>query len=138
MPSIYTEFATMPTEIEDFGVGGPVFTGVRGSAVGLGAPTFESLSARRLVFVAQVLETFGRTFPEVEVWRAPWLVFALLGVDVQADDVYTDGTLAYQIAGAPVTHYGFVLAPAVVAGLPRSIALGAHAGYQAGIRIGAW
>lgn len=136
--SLYTRFATLPTKLAARGVsvGGPDFTGVRGVSTGLGSPTYESLSGRRLVFVAQVLETFGRTFPEVDVWRAPWLVFALLGVDVQEGDVYTDGNLAYLISGSPVTHYGFVLGPAVVATVPRSLALGG--GYQAGLRIGAF
>ncbi len=114
MTSIYAEFATLPTEIESFSVGGPVFTGVRGVTIGTGSAIFSALPSRRLVFVAQALEGFARTFPEVEVWRAPWLVFALLGVDIQADDIYTDGTEKYQIAATPVTHYGFVLAPAVV------------------------
>lgn len=138
MPSIYTEFSTLPTEILDFGVGGPDFVGVRTSFAGLAAPTRESLEARRLVFIAAQLEQYARTFPEVLVWKAPWLVFALLGVDIQADDEYTDGTLAYLITAQPITHYGFVLAPAVVTGIPRSVALQAHAGYQAGLRIGAW
>ena len=66
------------------------------------------------------------------------MVFALLGVDVRAGDVYTDGTLAYLISGQPVTHYGFVLGPAMDTPIPRSVALQAHAGYQAGLRIGAW
>lgn len=134
--SIYAEFATLPTEIESFGVGGPVFTGQRSTQVGLSSPTVTSLSSRRLVFVAQSLEQFGRTFPEVLIWKAPWLVFALLGVDVQYGDVYSDGTVAYLISGQPVTHYGFVLGPAVVAGVPVSLALGG--GYRAGLRIGAF
>jgi hypothetical protein len=121
MTSIYTEFATLPTEIESFSVGGPVFTGMRanGDEDGITAePILMSLDARRLVFVAQSLEGFARTFPEVEVWKAPWLVFALLGVDVRAGDTYTDGTWFYSITGQPVTHYGFVLGPAVATGVP--------------------
>lgn len=137
--SIYAEFATLPTEIESFSVGGPAFTGVRPSRTGLAAPTYASIASCRLVFVAQALEGFARTFPEVLVWKAPWLVFALLGVDVQAGDIYTDGTAQYQIAATPVLHYGFVLGPAVVfTGIVPSPALRAMAGFQAGLRIGAW
>jgi hypothetical protein len=113
VPSIYTEFASLPTEILDFSVGGPSFTGTR-SAGGTPAsdPTITSLGARTLVFVAASLEAYARTFPEVLVWKAPWLVFALLGVDVRSGDTYTDGTVSYVITAAPVTHYGFLLAPA--------------------------
>ncbi len=113
MTSIYAEFATLPAEIAEFSVGGPAFTGVRSDD---GDPandaTLSALSARDLVFVAAQLETFAATFPEVRVWQAPWLVFATLGVDVQANDLYTDGTHKYHITGEPVTHYGFVLGPA--------------------------
>ena len=137
--TIYDEFATLPTEIVSFGVGGPDFVGQRASGgTPATAPTITNLTSRRLVFIAAVLETFRPTFPEVLVWKAPWLVFALLGVDVQAGDVYTDGTLAYLISGQPVTHYGFVLGPATEYAIPRSVALRAGAGFQAGLRIGAF
>lgn len=139
--SIYADFANLPTEIEDFSVGGPAFAGVRGTVTGLGAVTNAALASRRLVFIAAELEKYARTFPEVDVWKAPWLVFALLAVDVQSDDVYTDGTLAYRITATPVTHYGFVLAPAAplpLVEVPSMHVRTAAAGYQAGLRIGAF
>ena len=142
MTSIYAEFATMPTEIEEFSVGGPLFSGVRATPGGISTlPTFAALTAARMVVVAQSLEGFARTFPEVAIWKAPWLVFALLGVDIQEGDYWYDATHAYQISATPVTHYGFVLAPAAVidvARVPSITILGRHAGYQAGLRIGAW
>jgi hypothetical protein len=122
--SFYTRFANLPDRLaaRGIGVGGPDFTGIRTSG---GSPAVDatetSLSSRRLVFIAAALETFGRTFPEVLVWRAPWLVFARLGVDVQAQDVYSDGTLAYLITGQPVTHYGFVLGPAMPTQVPVTV-----------------
>lgn len=134
--SIYADFATLPTEIEDFSVGGPAFTGVRGTSTGLAAPSYAALSSRRLVFIAQALEGFVRTFPEVEVWKAPWLVFALLAVDVQSGDIYTDGTLAYTITATPVTHYMFVLAPASPLPLAEVPTVGATG--QAGYRSPLW
>lgn len=142
MSSIYAEFATLPTEIEDFSVGGPLFSGIettRGTVSTL--PTFAALTPARMVFVAQALEGFARTFPEVEIWRAPWLVFAVLGVDVQVGHVRYDSTHAYRITAEPVTHYGFVLGPAAaieMAQIPHLAITGRHAGYQAGLRIGAW
>ena len=140
MTTIYAEFASLPTEIVAFGVGGPDFVGQRASGgTPSAAPTIASLASRRLVFVAQSLEQFARTFPEALVWKAPYLVFALLGVDVQVGDVYTDGTLGYLISGEPVSHYGFVLGPAaLLPHPPHSLALRATAGFQAGLRIAAW
>ena len=113
MTTIYDEFATIPDDIAEFSVGGPLFTGVR-STVGTPAadPTLTALSSRTLVFIAAQLETFVTTFPEVRIWNAPWLVFARLGVSVQANDLFTDGTYKYHIIATPVTHYGFVLGPA--------------------------
>lgn len=115
--TFYTEFATLPAELASagMGVGGPSFTGQRvGEATPIGNVTKEYLSARTLVFIAAQLETFVTTFPEVRVWAAPYLVFATLGVDIQYGDAYTDGTHSYYITGQPVTHYGFVLAPAAL------------------------
>lgn len=105
-----------------FGVGGPSFTGQRGSGDGVvTARTIASLSARTLYFIPSQLETMHRTFPEVEVWKCPYLVFGVASLDVQADDVYTDGTLAYCITGAPVLHYGFLLGPASVCPVPVAL-----------------
>lgn len=115
MASIYTRFATLPTKLaaRGVGVGGPSFTGTRATGgTPAAAPTVTSLTSRTLVFVAAKEEAPAHTFPEVMVWKAPWLVFALLGVDVQSGDTYTDGTHSYVITGEPVTHYGFLLAPA--------------------------
>lgn len=138
--SIYTAIAQAILPIlPQFGVGGPTFAGQRASGgTPASIPAVTSLSARSLYFIAASLENFRPTFPEVLVWKAPWLVFAELATDVQAGDIYTDGTLAYVITGAPVTHYGFVLGPAAPTQLPHSVALRAGAGYQAGLRIGAW
>ncbi len=135
MPSIYTEFATLPTEIESFSVGGPVFTGVRTEVTGLGTTVYSALASRRIVFVAQALEGFARTFPEVEVWKAPWLVFALLGVDLQAGDIYSDGTEKYLITATPVLHYGFVLAPANVYPYAVPVVVVTGAGYRSPLWI---
>ncbi len=124
MTSIYTRFATLPDKLaaKGFGVGGPSFTGRRTTQGDPSADaTDEALSARRLVFIAASLEQYGRTFPEAITWNAPYLLFARLSVDVQKDDVYTDGTRAYLITGEPVTHYGFLLAPAKVAAQPVAI-----------------
>ncbi len=138
--SIYDSIAAAILPIlPQFGVGGPSFVGIRANAsTPAAAPTITSLSPRSLYFIAASLVNFRPTFPEVLVWKAPWLVFAAIGVDVQAGDIYTDGTLSYLITGSPVTHYGFVLGPAAPTQTPRSVALQAHAGYQPGLRIGAW
>jgi hypothetical protein len=137
MTTIYDEFATLPTEIIEFGVGGPAFVGVRSTAGDPATdPTISALESRTLVFIAAQLETFAPTFPEVRVWQAPWLVFALSGVDVQANDLYTDGTYSYHITGQPITHYGFLLGPAKE--YQYTLPLIGGDGYQAGLRIGAW
>lgn len=138
MSTIYTEFANLPNEIAEFAVGGPDFAGVRASGDGYVTPILQTaLPISRLVFIAAALETFGRTFPEALIWNAPWLVFALLGVDVQVQNVFSDGTLAYLITGQPVTHYGFVLGPAAPTNVPAGHARRPLAqGLQIGLRIG--
>jgi hypothetical protein len=136
--SIYTEFATLPTEIEDFSVGGPVFAGVRATPGTISTlPTFAAVTAARMVVVAQALEGFARTFPEVEIWKAPWLVFALLGVDIQVGDYWKDSAVAYLITATPITHYGFILAPAASVDLAQvpTVTAGALAGQPMGLLL---
>lgn len=138
--SIYPAIAASVFPIlPQFGVGGPSFAGQRTSG---GTPsadaTIASLGATTIYFIPAKLEEFKLTFPNVQIFTAPWYGFALAGTDIQAQDIYSDGTLAYLITGAPATQYGFVLAPAAEAALPRSVALRAGAGFQAGLRIGAW
>jgi len=138
MTSIYAEFATLPTEIESFSVGGPLFSGVRATPGGISTlPTFAALTAARMVVVAQALGGFARTFPEVEIWKAPWLVFALLGVDLHQGDYWLDGVVAYMITATPVTHYGFVLAPAQSIDLAQvpTVPAGALAGQPMGLLL---
>lgn len=105
-----------------FGVGGPSFTGQRASG-GNSAndPVIASLSARTIYFIPAKLEDFQATFPGVQVFGTPWYGFAVAGTDIQKGDVYTDGTLAYQITGAPALEYGFVLAPARTRQVPEAI-----------------
>ncbi len=115
MASIYARFATLPEKLAARGVsvGGPLFEGVETIPGTIStSPTFAALTPARMVFVAQALEGFARTFPEVAIWKAPWLVFAVLGVDIQVGHIRYDDTHAYRITAEPVTHYGFVLAPA--------------------------
>lgn len=112
----YTDIADIVLDVvSDKYVGGPSFTGTRTTP---GTPaadaTTASLSARTLYFIPASLEQFARTFPEQMIWKAPWLVFAHSAVSVQVDDVFTDGTYTFYITGQPVTHYGFLLAPASV------------------------
>lgn len=96
-----------------FAVGGPSFTGSRASGGDPSTdPSVGALSSRTIYFIPATLEQFRQAFPQVDVFSAPWYGFAALGTDIQAGDIYTDGTLSYQISGKPATEYGFVLAPA--------------------------
>jgi len=108
--------------LTQFAVGGPSFAGQRASGgTPATAPTIANLDARTIYFIPAKLEDFKLTFPGVQVFTAPWYGFAVAGVDIQAGDVYTDGTLAYLITGEPATQYGFVLAPAVEAQIPAAL-----------------
>ena len=116
--------------LPQFAVGGPSFTGQRASGGTPAAdPTLSSLSARTIYFIPAKLEDFQATFPNVQIFTAPWYGFAAAGVDIRAGDVYTDGTLAYVITGAPAAEYGFVLAPATPTQVPAALA-DAQAGYS--------
>lgn len=109
--TFYRAFATIPAELRAAGLGGS-YTGTRRTGGNTGALTTSAIGTRDLTFIAAQLETFVSTFPEVRAWAAPWLVLADPSTDVQKDDIYTDGTRSYKITASPVTHYGFVLAPA--------------------------
>lgn len=125
--------------LPQFAVGGPSFVGQRAKdGTPASAPTISNLSVRTIYFIPAKLEDFQATFPGISVFGTPYYGFAVAGTDIQADDIYTDGTLAYLITGVPALEYGFVLAPAQKTPLPRSIALRAGTGFQAGLRIGAW
>ncbi len=120
-----------------FGVGGPSFTGSRASGgTPASAPTIASLSARTIYFIPAKLEDFKLTFPGVQVFAAPWYGFAVAGTDIQAGDVYSDGTLAYSIIGGPALEYGFVLAPAVMADVPAIVTPAAQAGWGSLLGLG--
>ena len=100
--------------LPQFAVGGPSFTGTRATGGNVASdPTSTALASRTIYFIPAKLEDFQKTFPGVPIFSAPWYGFAAAGVDIQAQDTYTDGTLTYRIVGAPATEYGFVLAPAV-------------------------
>lgn len=114
--SIATQLARVPTQLEVFCplFGGPIWTGVEPSSTGLGTVTYAGLAAARMVFIPVALEKNRQSFPEIDVWGCDWLVFALLGVNVQANHIRTDGTYAYRVTNVPTVKYGFILGPAAV------------------------
>lgn len=95
------------------------FTGVHKT---VGSPSVLAVTsvipAQTLYFLPVRVESFSTTFPEVQIWQTTWIVFGDLGVNLESQDIVTNGALAYRIAAAPVAHYGFVLGPAQVDTLP--------------------
>jgi hypothetical protein len=120
------------------GTGGAAWAGVRASSAGVAAPTMSSLSIRTIRFLENNRIKEALSLPQIPIYTAPWWGLAGLDVDIRAGDVYTNGTIAFLVTGQPDTSQGFLVIPAAVAALPRSLALQAGAGYQAGLRIGAW
>lgn len=122
-----------------YGTGGNAWTGIRGVSTGLGSPIFEALSSRTIRFLENNRIREFQTLPAIPIYTAPWWGLASISVDIQEGDVYTNGEMAFLVTGTPDASQGlFQVIPAVVASIPRSLALRAGAAYQAGLRIGAW
>jgi hypothetical protein len=80
------------------------------------------------------------SLPQIPIFTAEWLFIHISGtvtngmILVSADD----STRAFSVIGAPSTDQGWTLAPLAPAQAPDLATVGVGAGYQAGLRIGAW
>lgn len=87
-----------------------------------GDPTQAASTASVGTRTASVIPASGpraaQALPAVAVWDTNWYVFAAADADIQADDVLSDGTRAFQVTQAPITYFGFLLAPAEATGVP--------------------
>jgi hypothetical protein len=112
--TIATQLARVPVQLEVFCplFGGPIWGGVAETKRGLAEPARSALASARMVFIPVTLEGYKANFPEILQWKTDWLCFGVPGTDIQAGHVRSDGVVAYRITHPPVTHYGFVLAPA--------------------------
>lgn len=118
-----------------YGTGGATWTGQRASGgTPATAPTLAALESRTIRFCQNNRIAPANTLPAVPIFTAPWWAIAAAGVDIQAGDVYTNGTIAYVITGAPDTAQGFVLAPAAPTQVPAPLAV-AQAGYRSPLWI---
>jgi hypothetical protein len=81
------------------------------------------------------------SLPAIPIYTAAWWGLASADVDIQAGDVYTNGTRAFTITGMPDTSQGFQVIPAATLPLievPGMSVRVSAAGYQIGLRIGAF
>lgn len=96
------------------GTGGAAWTGVRATTVGVGAPSFTALASRTIRFLENNRVAERTSLPSIPIYTAPWWGGAAADVDVQAGDIYTNGTIAFVVDGAPDTSQGFQVIPARV------------------------
>ncbi len=80
------------------------------------------------------------TLPQLPIFTAEW-VFVLISGTLTTNTTLvsaTDSARAFALVGAPSDDQGWTLAPLKVAKAPDLATAGVGAGYQAGLRIGAW
>ena len=119
-----------------FGTGGALWVGQRATA---GTPATDAVINNLPLVTIRFLENNRpnpiQTLPQTPLFTARWWGIAAAGSDIQVDDLYSNGTIAFRVIGAPDTSQGFVIAPAAFADVPPGHTQG---NYQAGLRTGAW
>lgn len=91
--------------------------------------------------VPNSIDKAERGLPDVDVFGTDWFGWGPVGLDIRVGDVLVsvdDPMIAFTLLGPARTHLGPLIAPLDRSFVPRSIALQASAGYQAGLRIGAF
>jgi hypothetical protein len=131
----------MLTHFHRFNTGGTAWAGVRGGVVGTGSPTFTALASRTIRWMENNRVAERSSLPNIPIYTAGWWGLAAIDVDIQAGDIYTNGVRAFTITGVPDTSQGFQVIPAATLPLievPSMPVRTAAAGYQIGLRIGAF
>lgn len=122
-----------------FGTGGATWRRTRTSS---GAPdagaTVTQVGSLTIRFCQNNRIVKADTLPALPIFTAPWWGVADASVDVQGQDIFDNGTLAFLVTGTPDTSQGFLAIPAARTGVPRSLVVQVDGSYQAGLRIGAW
>lgn len=119
-----------------FGTGGFTWAGIRATG---GTPsadaTVNALDLANGYFIENNLISRAVSLPDIAIYRALWWWVTGISTDIQANDVRSNGAIAFLITGTPDTSQGFNIAPAAPTALPAN-----HVGaaFQAGLRIGAW
>lgn len=116
-----------------FGTGGASWRRTRGPA-----STITQTGGVALRFCQNNRVAQANTLPAIPIFTAPWWGVADASVDIQSGDIYDNGVIAFLITGTPDSSQGFLVIPAAVASIPRSVVLQSGAGYRAGLRIGAF
>lgn len=132
-PEQYRLYTGMQQLFRAYRKGGAAWVGQRASGT-----TIASLASRVIQFMPNNRIAQAQTLPAVPIFTAPWWGLAATGVDIQSGDVYTNGSIAFLVTGAPDTSEGFQVIPCAPCAIPRSLATQAGAGFQAGLRIGAF
>lgn len=97
------------------GTGGATWTGVR---VQGGDPATDSttitLPSQTIYFVENNPVKTAQALPATSIYAAPFWGIAPLGQDIQAGDVFSNGTIAFLITGAPDVSQGYQRIPAAL------------------------
>ncbi len=119
-----------------FHTGGPRWTIGRKSGDGIsGDLALASVGAATLFIVRNTASRMQAAAGGVGVWAADWLLFGATSIDVRADDVLSDGALAFTVTGQPTTDMGFLFAPCEVTVLP-DLTTAPRTRLRQGLRIG--
>jgi len=90
-----------------------------------GDPTQDATQASVGARAASIIPASGphaaQALPAVAVWDTNWYVMAGAAVDIQADDVLTDGARAFVVTQQPITFFGFLLGPCEVCAVPEVV-----------------
>lgn len=123
-----------------FHTGATQWAGVRASGDGMSDPRVQTALPLAPLYVVQnnrVQQAIA--LPQTLLFTAPWMLLPIGGatVDVQVDDVLSDGTHAFIVQGVD-TSQGFqlILAAVTTVSLDRSARRPLRSGLQIGLRIG--
>ena len=117
-----------------YGTGGATWTRTRASGGTPAAdPTITQSSGLTIRFCQNGRVAQAQALPVLPIFAADWWGVAAGDVDIQAGDVYDNGSIAFVVTGEPDTSQGFLLIPADVHPVPAHVASG-----QAGYRSPLW
>lgn len=117
--TIYADIAeSILGVLPDFTVGGPTWTRTRTSGAGITSAVSTSTASVTAYVIRGKTDTLRGALPGTQVYDAPWLLFAALGTSIQADDLVSDGTLAYRVKSIPSIDLGMMLVEVEPASIP--------------------
>jgi hypothetical protein len=131
----YRLYLGMLRLLRTYGKGGATWTRTRASGGTPAAdPTITQTSGIVIRFMPNNRVVERSALPGLPIFIAPWWGVAAAGVDIQAGDVYDNGSIAFLITGTPDSSQGFLVPPAAPTQVPATIGA-TQAGYRSPLFI---